>query len=208
MHCSGPNASPDPRWALICCFNARSNTIDPIPVRPSRPLATLLSPFLWPPACVAVSLVPFVLPWVCQPVDLGGGAEGSRRRWLRSGTMTACCGSGGSSSWPRASPGSDASSACQQPPARPDDAHNLDAPTARNEIEIYTLHSPAVTPRWWSPAPLRRRRQPRQPPSPPAAALCLRACSSVSNAAERACSVASCFCSAAICFLRRTQPSG
>jgi len=25
LHSSGANASPDPRWALICCYNAASN---------------------------------------------------------------------------------------------------------------------------------------------------------------------------------------
>jgi ectoine hydroxylase-related dioxygenase (phytanoyl-CoA dioxygenase family) len=25
LHCSAPNASPDPRWALICCYNAARN---------------------------------------------------------------------------------------------------------------------------------------------------------------------------------------
>ena len=27
LHCSGPNRSDDPRWALICCYNALSNTV-------------------------------------------------------------------------------------------------------------------------------------------------------------------------------------
>ena len=66
MHCSGPNNSPDPRWALICCFNARSNAIDPIPVRSSRPLGTLLSLFFWLRLAFALSsrFLSFVLPWV------------------------------------------------------------------------------------------------------------------------------------------------
>jgi ectoine hydroxylase-related dioxygenase (phytanoyl-CoA dioxygenase family) len=25
LHCSGPNTSPNPRWALICCYNRASN---------------------------------------------------------------------------------------------------------------------------------------------------------------------------------------
>lgn len=28
LHCSGPNQSDDPRWALICCYNALHNTVD------------------------------------------------------------------------------------------------------------------------------------------------------------------------------------
>ena len=29
LHCSGPNRSEDPRWALICCYNALHNTVTP-----------------------------------------------------------------------------------------------------------------------------------------------------------------------------------
>lgn len=29
LHCSAPNHSDDPRWALICCYNALSNTVAP-----------------------------------------------------------------------------------------------------------------------------------------------------------------------------------
>ncbi|MGA1137413.1 MAG: phytanoyl-CoA dioxygenase family protein, partial [bacterium] len=25
LHCSGQNHSPDPRWAMICCYNAARN---------------------------------------------------------------------------------------------------------------------------------------------------------------------------------------
>lgn len=32
LHCSGPNRSPDPRWALICCYNRATND----PYQPSR----------------------------------------------------------------------------------------------------------------------------------------------------------------------------
>ncbi|MGI9335252.1 MAG: phytanoyl-CoA dioxygenase family protein [Gammaproteobacteria bacterium] len=32
LHCSGPNRSPDPRWTLICCYNARRND----PYKPSQ----------------------------------------------------------------------------------------------------------------------------------------------------------------------------
>jgi ectoine hydroxylase len=27
LHCSGPNSSADPRWALICCYNTDSNKV-------------------------------------------------------------------------------------------------------------------------------------------------------------------------------------
>lgn len=32
LHCSGQNRSPDPRWTLICCYNARRND----PYKPSQ----------------------------------------------------------------------------------------------------------------------------------------------------------------------------
>ena len=39
LHASAPNESPDPRWALICCYNTRHNPCDDKPGHPSyRPL--------------------------------------------------------------------------------------------------------------------------------------------------------------------------
>ncbi|MEE2659524.1 MAG: phytanoyl-CoA dioxygenase family protein [Candidatus Latescibacterota bacterium] len=35
LHSSGPNTSPDPRWALICCYNTRHNPCDDRPGHPS-----------------------------------------------------------------------------------------------------------------------------------------------------------------------------
>jgi ectoine hydroxylase len=39
LHASAPNESPDPRWALICCYNTKHNPCDDKPGHPSyRPL--------------------------------------------------------------------------------------------------------------------------------------------------------------------------
>lgn len=39
LHASAPNDSPDPRWALICCYNTRHNPCEDRPGHPSyRPL--------------------------------------------------------------------------------------------------------------------------------------------------------------------------
>lgn len=39
LHASAPNESPDPRWALICCYNTRHNPCEDRPGHPSyRPL--------------------------------------------------------------------------------------------------------------------------------------------------------------------------
>ncbi|MDP7633173.1 MAG: phytanoyl-CoA dioxygenase family protein, partial [Candidatus Latescibacteria bacterium] len=40
LHASAPNDSPDPRWALICCYNTRHNPCEDRGGHPSyRPLA-------------------------------------------------------------------------------------------------------------------------------------------------------------------------
>ena len=35
LHASAPNESPDPRWALICCYNTKHNPCDDKPGHPS-----------------------------------------------------------------------------------------------------------------------------------------------------------------------------